>query len=250
MELTRLEQRVMSVLRDSDVITIDNLYKLNKFLKFAEKSTIKEIAFRLVKKGNLVRLKRGKYMVVKALENRDALKMANYIFDGYIALTSALFIYGYNQTKSFIIWGVTSSRKKIRKIGEYTYIALPMGKLVFGSVYHNGYKVSTKAKTLFDCVYNIHYIEDIGPLLDLIRDMNEEDFSELLKYLHIIQTSSIIQRIGFILGKANAPKKTLSKIKKLSGKSVIRLDKNNRRYLRYNREWKVFDNINIDRFLR
>ena len=46
------------------------------------------------------------------------------------------------------------------------------------------------------------------------------------------------------------PKKTLSKIKKLSGKSVIRLDKNNRRYLRYNREWKVFDNINIDRFLR
>jgi predicted transcriptional regulator of viral defense system len=87
----------MNVLRNSDVITIDNLYRLNKFLGLAEKSTIKEIAFRLVKKGSLIRLKRGKYIVVKAPENRNALGIANYIFDGYIALTNALFIYGYTQ---------------------------------------------------------------------------------------------------------------------------------------------------------
>jgi predicted transcriptional regulator of viral defense system len=125
-----------------------------------------------------------------------------------------------------------------------------MGKLVFGTVYHNGYKVSTKAKTLFDCAYNIHYVEDIGPLLDLIHDMNGEDFTELLKYLHLVQTSSIIQRIGVILEKADAPKKTLSEIKKLCGKSIIRLDKKDKRYIKYDRKWKVFDNINIDRFLR
>ena len=250
MEMTRLEQKLMGLLKDGDVITIDNLYLLNKLLRLAEKSTIKEVSFRLAKKGFLVRLKRGRYLVIKAPENRDALKIASYIFDGYIALTSALFVYGYNQTKSFVIWGTTSSRKQIRKIGEYTYVALPMGKLVFGSIYLNGYRVSTKAKTLFDCVYNIHYVEDLGPLMGLIHDMKEEDFSELLGYLRLVKNSSLIQRIGFILEKAGAPKETLSEIRGLSGKSVVGLDKKNKRHLRYNRDWKIFDNINIDRFLR
>ena len=245
-----LEQKIMNLAREGDVLTIDTLYKLNEIFKFAQKSTIKETAFELVKKGALIRLGRGKYLVIKSTENYDALKAANYIFDGYIAMASALFVYGYNQTKSFIIWGTTSSRKKIRKIGEYTYIMLPMGKSIFGSFYYKGYKISTKAKTVLDCVYNIHYVEDVTPLIDMIRDMNSEDFDELLGYLHIINNSSLTQRVGFILEKSGAPKNITTALKSVAGKSVTKLDKRIDRYINYDKNWRVFDNININRFLR
>ena len=250
MELTVLEQKIMNLTREGEIITINTLYKLNEIFKFAEKDTIKEIAFKLVKKGALIRLERGKYLVIKSAENYNALKAANYIFDGYIAITSALFVYGYNQTKSFIIWGTTSSRKKIRKIGEYTYIMLPMGKLMFGSFYYKGYKISTKAKTVLDCVYNIHYVEDITPLIYLILDMNSKDFDELLGYLHMINNSSLTQRLGFILEKAGAPKDIITAIKRIAGKSVTRLDKRIGSYINYDKKWRVFDNVNINRFLR
>ncbi len=250
MELTILEQKIMNLTKDGDVITIDTLYKLNEIFKFAEKSTIKEITFRLVKKHALIRLERGKYLVIRSPENYDALKVANYLFDGYIAITSALFVYGYNQTKSFVIWGTTSSRKKIRKIGEYTYIMLPMGRSVFGSLYYKGYKISTKAKTLIDCVYNIHYIDDITPLIYMIRDMNSKDFDELLGYLRIINNSSLTQRVGFILEKAGAPKSIIDTLKSTIGKSVTKLDKRIVSHVNYDKTWHVFDNININRFLR
>ena len=160
MELTPLEQRIIANIREGDLITIDTLYRLGDLLKLADKKTIKEVAFNLVKKGVMIRIKRGKYLAVKSPEDYDPLKIANYLFDGYIAITTALFIYGYNQTKSFVIFGTTTSRKRSTKIGEYLYIAIPMGKLTFGSTYYRGYKVSTKAKTLLDCIYNMHYIAD------------------------------------------------------------------------------------------
>ena len=249
MELTKLEQRILNLTKQGDVLTIENLYKLNKVLKFAAEGTIKESAFNMVKKGLLIRLKRGRYLVVKAPENYDPLLVANYLFDGYIAISSALFVYGYDQTRSFVIWGTTSSRKRIRKIREYTYISLPMGKLTSGFTYHDGYKVSTVAKTVFDCVYNLHYLDDLKPLFDMIREMDEKDFDEMISYVDLAENSSFAQRIGFVLEKAGAPKYVSSELQRRAGNSAAKLDKKAKEYINYNKKWSVFDNINIARFL-
>ena len=248
MELTPLEQRIIANIREGDLITIDTLYRLGDLLKLADKKTIKEVAFNLVKKGVMIRIKRGKYLAVKSPEDYDPLKIANYLFDGYIAITTALFIYGYNQTKSFVIFGTTTSRKRSTKIGEYLYIAIPMGKLTFGSTYYRGYKVSTKAKTLLDCIYNMHYIADFVPLFDMIRDMTDENFSELLIYLSGIRNSSVIQRLGFILEKAGAPENIIEAILRKKGKSIVRLDSKVDKNINYDKMWGVFDNINLNRF--
>jgi predicted transcriptional regulator of viral defense system len=249
-ELTKLEQKLLELFNDGDITTITNLYKLNKFLGITENNVIKGAMSRMVKKGIMIRLSRGKYLVTKSLATFDPLKLANYIFDGYIALSSALFIYGYNSTKSFSIWGITTFRKKTRKIDEYTYISLPMGTLVFGVIEYKGYKVSTRAKTLFDCIYNIHYLDDLGPVIALVRDMKKEDFNELLVYLKLAKNSSLIQRIGFFLEKAGAPKSVLTSLDSIKGRSVTRLDKKNGKCINYNSRWKVFDNINLNRFIQ
>lgn len=249
MELTRLEQKVLNLFNDGDVTSIANLYKINELMRFAKTSTVKELAFRLTQKKFFVRLSRGRYVVVKIPSVYDPLKIANYIFDGYIALSSALFVYGYNQARSFSIFGTTAFRKKIRKIGEYEYTAVPMGRLTSGVCYHDGYKVSTKAKTLFDCIYNIQFVDDLGPLFRLVRDMGQEDFDELFVYLKLSKNLSMIQRTGFFLEKAHAPKNIIYKLDAAKGNSIIKLNKKDKRCTRYNKRWKIFDNINLDRFI-
>ena len=248
MELTKLEQKVLGLFKGGEIVTISNLYELNKFFKFAAMPTIKEMAFSLVRKGALIRLNRGRYLVQKTDESYDPLYMANYVFDGYIALSSALFIYGYDPTRSFVIWGVTSSRKKVRKIGEYTYVSMPMGKFTFGATTYKGYKVSTMAKTIFDCIYNIHYMGDLKPLMDMIHDMDRRQFGDLISYIRRYNNSSFTQRTGFILEGAGAPKDILTIIRSMIGKSVTKLDSKSNVRAKYNPLWKILDNINLARF--
>lgn len=248
MELTRLEQKMTSILKDGEIITINNLYRLNELLKFSATSTVKAMAFNLVKKGVLVRLSRGRYLVSKTPEKYDPLRTANYVFDGYIAFSSALFVYGYNPTRSFTVWGASSQRKTIRKIGEYIYISVPMGRLTFGSTYYKGYRVSTRSKTVFDCIYKIHYVEDMRSLLDAIHDMGSKDFDELIGYLKEYGSSSITQKVGFVLEKAGAPRGILKIIQSVAGKSIARLDNKSDAPSRYDPKWHILDNINFARF--
>ena len=251
--LTKTEQRVMGLLSDGSVFTIGFIRVVLGRKRFMAASMLNKVILGLVKKGALTRITRGTYLVFKGNTSFDPYTIAPYLSKGgYIGMESALMLYGYKSAVGRQI-DVISSGKSLaqRLINGYRYRLVPMHDLAFGAVQFEGYAVSSKAKTLFDCIYRIKYVNDFGALLSLIRDMKKEDYKEFIEYTSLVNASSFFERCGILLKAGGAPQRIMQRMKSRIGKPVvIRLKPNLESRGAYSKEWSVYDNIGLERLRR
>ncbi len=182
----------------SGIATLDVL----ESLRFCGRPTLKTTLSRLNKSGRIIRLKRGTY---SSNPMKDAYLSAQATFNGYIGFTSALHLHGLITENPFTIHVVTTNTAKTVKAGQYEFKAVALKEKAIGFERKGNYTVSTRAKTLFDCLYLPEYGVEKGKMLVAYAGakITKKEWAEFRRYAGMAAT----RKRGKIMDAANWVKK-------------------------------------------
>jgi predicted transcriptional regulator of viral defense system len=157
----KLAERLLKAAEESPdgIISLELLGSL----RIADGNTLKTTLSRLAKNGRLLRLKRGVYCTNPM---KDAFASAQAAFNGYVGFGSALYLHGMLTENPFTIIVVTRSTSKTKQFGNCELQAVAMGAKAAGSELAGRRFVSTRAKTLFDCLYLPRYAPEFEKLAE------------------------------------------------------------------------------------
>ncbi len=136
-------------------------------LQLCNRDTLKTTISRLHKTGKIVRLKRGVYA---ALPLQDAFAAAQAAFGGYLGFATTLYLHGLISEMPFTLTVATVKTSAVKAFGVYEFKAVPLGKKAVGFETKDGYVVSTRPKTFFDCLYLPEYSIEEKKLFRAFRE--------------------------------------------------------------------------------
>ncbi len=150
-------------------------------LQLCDKFTLKTTLSRLGKSNRIIRLKRGVY---SSNPIRDAFTAAQCIYNGYIGFSSALYVHKLIVELPFIVTVVTSHKSASTVIGAYGFRAIAMREKAIGFKNVGGLTVSTRAKTLFDCLYLERYSIERDKLIEAYKTakLSQDELREFDSY--------------------------------------------------------------------
>lgn len=214
----------------------------------AKKSVLRVVLSKMVKKGLLLRLKRGVY----AFQHLGARGMVDDIYDageeifgGYIGFGTALNMYGLMDEVPFTIFVVTVNKSGRRELGQYEIKAVAMGKRAMGTTEYNGHFVSTIPKTIYDCLHIPEYGGGYPKILKAISlaEMDAKGWEEFLGYAERFGSASFCQKAGYLLERMRdytgivVPEFVLERLHRRV-KTTVRIGDGKGKY---NAKWRVSD---------
>ena len=215
---------------------------------------------RLEKKRWITGIGKGVYLRLPAstvVEGKvyleDPFEIALKLYDGYLAFQSALKIHGLSEYESFTIYVATKNKSETKPLlKHYEIKAVKFSKRFTGFEKKDGYTVSTKAKTFFDCFYHPQYAGGYPEILKSFHMAGQIDWREMEKYLNKFGSSSLCQKIGYLISLLEETEYELSKdfLEYLKGriKNKTKLDFGQKGGT-YDSEWMVLDNIGKKKLL-
>jgi len=132
-------------------------------LGLSDADTIKTTLSRLNKRGRIIRLKRGVY---SANPPKDQFAAAQAVFNGYLGFSTALYLHKLTSELPFSITVVTRNTSKVKPVAGWEFKAVALKEKAVGFEAKGPYTVSTRAKTLFDCLYLPRYGVERQKLLE------------------------------------------------------------------------------------
>jgi len=242
---TKTEHLLLAELQEGSVVGFSQLGELNRRLRLTSKGNLPLLAASLVRKNQLYRIRKGKYFVNRG-KPVDPFRLGPEIFHGYNAFSSALYLHGWRTEAPVFHYVACVKGSGRRRLGNFTFISVSMGKAALGDTEVGGYRVSSPAKTLFDCFLFPKYsggAQGILQALSLSR-LGGADWDEFLTYLPLAGKSDL-QRMGFLLEKSGvAPKRVLGAVRRRLGKpATVRLDPVFPARGRLDAKWRLIENI-------
>lgn len=204
-----------------------------------------ELLDRLVSKRALLRIKRGLYYYGKISDkdfrNRAGFEYAN--GKAYLAFGTALHYHGFiDQVPTAYHYATAGKRMKTTLFGA-SYVFTPLGKHYFGTMEANGFRTSSKAKTVFDCLLKPRLVGGESTVIDalVVHPPPKSDWKELLGYFTRGASSGrMLQKTGYLLEQANAaPHWFLQGLHAALGRhpaGITVIKKGGR----FNKRWKVY----------
>jgi predicted transcriptional regulator of viral defense system len=250
--LSKQEQMIFNMTSSVDIAYTDEIRDLFFDLKPHQ---INKICHSLSSKGYLHRLKKGVYLIQKKPSDQPLIenpyKIALALFKGYIAFSSALRIYDLLDYEPFTIFVVTKNRSIEKRIGEYTFKSVAMGKRATGITHYKDIYISTTAKTFFDCFYKPQYGGGYSTITEALYDA-DMDWNEFTGYFELA-SSSLCQRTGYVLELLGdktdkIPEEVLQYFKKRI-KNNTKLLPSGKRTGKYNKTWMLLDNLGKENIL-
>lgn len=215
----------------------------------AGKKVLDVILSRMARKGWLLRLKRGVYLVQKPGEKGvvpDVYCASQLIFRGYIAFSTALYLHGLSDEVPFTVYIATVKTSKKKKLGKIEIKAVALEKRALGTTEYKGYFISTVPKTIYDCLHIPEYGGGYPKILKAVHlaKMKREQWNEFIGYIERFESDAFCQKVGYLLTmlkktKTKIPASVLAYLKKRV-KSVVKLGKGKGKF---NRGWRVVDAI-------
>ena len=184
--MNNLTEKLVKAVQDSPngIAELETL----KSLQLCDSFTLRTTMSRLCKAGRLIRLKRGVY---SANPINDAFMAAQRIYSGYIGFSSALYIHKLITEMPFTITVVTVYKSGTKRIGTYEFRAVALKEKAIGFENIGNLTVSTKAKTLFDCIYLGKYSIEKDKFAEAYGDaqLNTAELREFDSYVKRFATS-------------------------------------------------------------
>ncbi len=151
-------------------------------LRICGSSTLKTTISRLNKTDRIIHLKRGTY---SSNPIRDAFLCAQSTFNGYLGFSSALYLHGLITELPFTISVVTAGKSGKKQMGEYQFKAISLKEKAVGFEKIGNKVVSSRAKTLFDCLYLPEYSIERQKLIGAYRDagLSKKEWPEFDLYV-------------------------------------------------------------------
>lgn len=221
---------------------------------FTDYATLKELLSKMTRKGWLTRVKKGTYILndPRTTGIQDILSVATYVFNGYLAFSSALYVYHAITERPYTIYVATRVESKSKVFGEIEVKAVALDKRALGMTKYEGYTISTKAKTLYDCFHLPEYAGGYSKVVEAVSGLHlaKEDWNEFLTYVNNFETNSSKRRIGYLLELANkamasVPTRVINSLRTKGGLARLGAGKNGK----YIKEWRLFDYLGEDYIL-
>ena len=198
--LTRREQLVFDIIKETDIISIQEIEDI--FGELSQNMRYK-ILSSLNLKGYLYRLEKGLYLVQKIPSKEPIVenpyRIALGIFKGYIAFSSALRLYDLIEYEPFTIFVAMPNRSKRIALGNYEIKAISMGIRAEGLTLYKDIYVSNLEKTIFDCFYKPQYSGGYETITKALVTNTRFKWKDFLYYFQKYSSSSLCQRTGYIL---------------------------------------------------
>jgi predicted transcriptional regulator of viral defense system len=209
---------------------------------------------RLEKKGWITGVGKGVYLRLPAstaMEDKvyleDPIEVALKMFKGYIAFQSALRVHGLSEYEPFTIYIATKEKSEtIPLLKHYEIKAVKLGMRYTGFETSGKYTVSTIAKTFFDCFHNPQYSGGYPEILKSLYSAENMDWKEMEKYLEKFGSSSMCQKIGYMLSLFKETEfeqlhDFIDYLKcRIKNKTKLDFSQSGGEY---NKEWMIVDNI-------
>ena len=210
---------------------------------------LKQTLASMVKKGWLVRIKKGMYTLDKSA---DPFKIGPYVFGGYVAFSSALYVYGVFDEMPSVVYVANIGISSKKRIGNIEIQGVALHRRAVGFVAYMGYTVSSKAKTLYDCFYMPENAGGYSKVLRAISMLKLEagDWKEFLSYVRTFGSPSFMRRVGYMLESLNGigrfvPRYVITGLNRKGG--VARLGSG--RHGAYIRKWNIVDYVGMETLL-
>jgi predicted transcriptional regulator of viral defense system len=247
--LTPLEQEIMNYLSPDSVLTFSMLKELNSQERITSAQNLRQLLSSLEAKKKLLRIKKGLYYVVR--DGYDEFLVGQYLFDGYLGFSTALWLYGWKTEEPHVCYVVVRKGKNEKEIGRMIYKTVSLGRLAIGDCYIKRYRVSTKAKTFFDCFCKPKYAGGYDQIVYSLgrSDLSGEDWAEFTQFLKMYGSSSVKQRVGYVFSSAGdksvkIPSEVIKEVKRMVNKPVVTvLDPSLSRTGKFDKKWKIYDNV-------
>lgn len=198
--LTRTEQSLFETIRETDVISLDEIIGLFPRIKAGMRN---KVLSSLSKKGYLYRIRNGLYLVNKSPSKQpqieDVYKLAQRLFSGYIAFSSALRLYDLIEYEPFTVFVATRIKGGTYTIGNYEIRGVSMGRRAKDAVLHKGRYVSNLEKTFFDCFYKPQYAGGYEGVTKALWEAKSIDWNAFGSYFDDLASPSLCQRSGYVL---------------------------------------------------
>lgn len=200
---------------------------------------ISQILNRLVKRGEIIRIKRGYYASVPF----NPFKIAKYLSSGYVSFYSALYYYGVVSAVPSTIFIATRRISRERIIFDTEFKEVSIGRRFCGYI-ENDIRVATRAKAIYDSLRRPDLGGGFSRILAAIEEMhlNEDEWREILNYMRKFDRKSFFQRVGYLFSLLpSTPKWVLKELKsKVSKVKVYLLGRSPGKFVK---EWNVIDNV-------
>ena len=153
-----------------------------KSLRLTDPSTLKTTLSRLNQSERIIRLKRGVY---SSKPIRDAYCCAQALFNGYVGFAGALHVHKIITEIPFMVVVVTSATSKTRVFNDFEFKAVALKEKAIGFERVGNYVVSTRAKTLFDCLYLPDYSIEVEKLCSAFAQagLSKKEWVEFESYV-------------------------------------------------------------------
>ncbi len=160
----QVSQRVLGAIASSPsgIASLDVLESLG----LCGMHTLLTTLSRLNKSGKIARLKRGCYSILPFV---DSFACAQSVFKGYLGFSSALYLHSLASEMPYTIVVVTAGTSRSKKIGQFEFKAVSLKEKAVGFEQKGALVVSTRAKTLFDCLYLPKYSVELPKLINSFR---------------------------------------------------------------------------------
>jgi predicted transcriptional regulator of viral defense system len=175
---------------------------------------LRELLSKLVKRGWLQRIEKGKYLILPLEAGREGewteheFIIGSYLIKPYyISFRSALNYYGYTEQISRMVY-IASTERKLKSSLEVSGVTYRLVKLSerkffgFKQITIDGYKIniSEPEKTIVDCLDQIRYGGGIGEVSKALwYGRNELDFNKLADYSLRNGNRASSQRLGYLI---------------------------------------------------
>jgi predicted transcriptional regulator of viral defense system len=222
MPLTPREQELLGVLPGySSLEEIEHAAGIGK-------KYLSELLARLVEKRALVRVRKGVFFKtvapIKNFEYLYGLALAG--GRAFVALASALKLHGLLDEELSEYHFATQNTRKTKEFRGLTFRLIPFGKDYYGTQELNGILVSTKTKTVYDCLCRIGSVgrRKLAVVLKT-NPLSEREWKEILLFFQTNRNKSLKQRTGFFLEKERiAPEFFLRKLEvQIGRKNIVKL---------------------------
>lgn len=226
-------------------------------------SALKELLSDMVKRGLLMRLRKGLYYRIPYEQDADSFMPDWHLIAEPLTKGAEHYIGYYSALQIHNLITQPSLREQIVVSRQFKPSKLLIKKTTFQFIYHNEkhffgskkiwidnfskVKCSDLEKTIIDCLFKPDYAGGIVEIARAIYSARKKlDFDKLYEYACRFKSQAVIKRMGFLLELLEVESGITEKLRKGITKSYVRLDTELPESGKLNSRWSIQQNLELE----
>lgn len=212
-----------------------------KALPYSSDSALRELLSDMVKRGLLMRLKKGLYYIIPYEQEARAFMPDWHLLAEHLTRGTEYYIAYYSAMQIHNLITQPSLKEQIVVAKQIRPTTLKIKEVTFQFVYHNAdhffgtkkiwidsynkVRCSDMEKTIIDCLFKPDYAGGIVEIARAIHMSKEKiKYDKLLEYAQKFNSQAVIKRLGFILETLEIDSGILNDLQKTKTASYVILD--------------------------